>query len=104
MIGCRVPTDTGTADRVAGGLGVRGPWYPQCGACGRVVRVGGVGTDGVLCSGCLGGALPFLGIVGEGDFRVALRENREGLGSRAADFEGLRFDPFDDEVRGSLGV
>ena len=27
----------------------------------------------------------------------------EGLESRAAEFQGLRFDPFDDEVRGALG-
>ena len=42
--------------------------------------------------------MPFVGIVGEGDFRGALREYREGLGSRAADLMGLRFDPFDREV------
>ena len=30
-------------------------------------------------------------------------EYREGLGSRAGEFEGLRFDPFDDEIRGALG-
>ena len=64
----------------------------------------GVGTVGVLCGDCMGGALPFVGILGDGDFRGALREYREGLGSRAADFEGLRFDPFDDEVREVLGV
>ena len=51
----------------------------------------------------MGGALPFVGLVGEGEFRGALREYREGLGSRAAEFEGLRFDPFDDDVRGALG-
>ena len=94
---------TGAADGEGGVSGVRGLRCPRCAACGRVVRVRGVGVGGVLCSGCLGGALPFLGIVGEGDFRVALREYREGLGSRAGDFEGLRFDPFDDEVRGVLG-
>ena len=33
----------------------------------------------------------------------ALREYRVGLGSRAGEFEGLRFDPFDDEVRAALG-
>ena len=73
---------------------------PRCGSCGRVVRQGGF--VGVLCSGCLGAALPFVGIAGVGDYRGALREYREGLGSRAADFEGRRFDPFDDEVRGVL--
>ena len=65
---------------------------PRCGVCGAVVRVRGVGAHGVLCAGCVGGALPFNGLVGEGDFRGALREYREGLGSRAADFAGLRFD------------
>ena len=50
----------------------------------------------------MAGALPFVGIVGEGDYGGALREYREGLGSRAADFMGARFDPFDDEVRGAL--
>ena len=49
---------------------------------------------GVLCSGCLGRAPPFVGLVGEGEYREALREYREGLGSR--------FDPFDDEVRWAL--
>ena len=48
------------------------------------------------------GGPPFCGIGGRGDFRGALREYREGLGSRAAEFAGLRFDPFDDEVRGAL--
>ena len=62
-----------------------------------------MGLEGVWCSGCIGGALPFVGLVGEGEFRGALREYREGLGSRAGDFEGLRFDPFDGEVRAALG-
>ena len=76
---------------------------PRCEVCGAVVRVRGVGHVGVWCAGCVGGALPFNGLVAEGDFRGALREYREGLGSRAAEFEGLRFDPFDGEVRGVLG-
>ena len=63
----------------------------------------GVGRVGVWCSVCIGGALPFVGLVGEGEYRGALREYREGLGSRAAEFQGLRFDPFDDDVRGALG-
>ena len=42
---------------------------PRCGVCGRVVRVRGVGTVDVLCAVCVGDALPFVGIVGEGDFR-----------------------------------
>ena len=54
----------------------------------------GVERVGVLCSGCLGRAPPFVGLVGEGEYRGALREYREGLGSR--------FDPFDDEVMWAL--
>ena len=76
---------------------------PRCELCGRVVRTRGLGRVGVWCVGCTVGALPFVGMVGEGEFRGALREYREGLGSRAAEFEGLRFDPFDEEVRGALG-
>ena len=60
------------------------------------------GKGGVWCAGCLGGVLPFVGLVGQGEYRGALREYREGLGSRAGEFEGLRFDPFDDVVRGAL--
>ena len=75
---------------------------PRCDVCGRAVRVRGVGTVGVWCVGCMSGALPFVGIVGEGDYVGALREFRAGLGSRAGDFMGARFDPFDDEVRGAL--
>ena len=76
---------------------------PRCEVCGKVVRVRGVGVAGVLCAVCLGGALPFVGLVGEGEFRGALREYREGLGSRAGEFRGLRFDPYDNDVRGVLG-
>ena len=75
---------------------------PRCVICGRVLRVAGVGRVGVWCAVCMSGALPFVGLVGEGEFRGALREYREGLGSRAGEFEGLRFDPFDDEVRAAL--
>ena len=76
---------------------------PRCVICKRVVRVRGIGLWGVWCAECMGGALPFNGLVGEGEFRGALRDYREGLGSRAAEFEGLRLDPYDDEVRGALG-
>ena len=62
----------------------------------------GRGPWGVVCW-LFWGALPLKGLVGEGDYRGALREYREGLGSRAAEFGGLRFDPFDEEVRGVLG-
>ena len=72
---------------------------PRCDVCGRAVRVRGVGVVDVWCAGCLGGALPFVGIVGEGDYGAAVREYREGVGSRAGDFMGARFDPFDEAVR-----
>ena len=49
---------------------------PRCELCGRVVRVRGVGWDGVWCAGCLGEVLPFVGLVGGGEFRGALREYR----------------------------
>ena len=39
---------------------------PRCEVCGRVVRVRGVGREGVWCAGCMGGALPFVGLLGEG--------------------------------------
>ena len=48
----------------------------------------------VFCSGCLGRAPPFVGLVGEGEYRGAHREYRVGLGSR--------FDLFGDEVRWAL--
>ena len=76
---------------------------PRCGVCGKVVRTRGVGRVGVWCPGCLGRTLPFVHIEAESDFRGALRDFREGLGSRAGEFEGLRFDPFGDEERGALG-
>ena len=52
--------------------------------------------------GCMAGALPFVGLGSDGEFRGALREYGEGLGSRAGDFMGARFDPFEEEVRGAL--
>ena len=76
---------------------------PRCDICGRVVRVRGLDRVGVWCAGCLGEALPFVGLVGEGEYRGALREYRAGLGSRAGEFQGLRFDPYDEEVRAALG-
>ena len=53
--------------------------------------------------GC-GEGFPYLGIVGEGDFRATLAKYREEQGSRAGEFGGLRFDPSDEEVRGFLGI
>ena len=75
---------------------------PRCDACGAVVRVRGIERDNVICRKCLSGALPFINIEAEGDFRGALRDFREGLGARASDFQGLRFDPFGDEERETL--
>ena len=75
---------------------------PRCDVCGGVVRVRGVGSENVKCKKCISGVLPFLNIEGEGEFKGALREYREGLGSRAADFEGLRFDPFGEEEKAAL--
>ena len=77
--------------------------FPRCDVCGRVVRMRGLDGSGVWCSACVGDALPFVGLTAEGDYRSALVEYREGLGSRAGDFCHLRFDPYDDEVRGALG-
>ena len=85
-----------------GASAVRGR-CPRCDVCDRVVRVRGVGSVGVWCVACLSSALPFVGLVRDGEFRGALKEYREGLGSRASQFEGLRLDPYDDEVRGAIG-
>ena len=74
-------------------------FYPRCDVCRRSVRVRGVGRVNVWCKVCLSAALPFLGIESEGEYKRALREYSEGLGSRAVDFEGLRFDPFGEEER-----
>ena len=84
------------------GRGARGR-CPRCDLCGVVVRVRGVSTTNVLCSKCLGENLPFVAIMSDSDFRGALRDYREGLGSRASDFQDLRFDPYDDEIREALG-
>ena len=85
-----------------GGAVVTSGRCPRCEVCGRAVRVRGLGGMGVWCVGCMAGALPFVGLDSDGDFRGALREYREGLGSRAGDFMGARFDPFEDEGRGAL--
>ena len=75
---------------------------PRCEVCGVVVRVRGVDRQGVFCGKCTGEVLPFVGIVSESEFKGALREYREGIGSRAGDFQDLRFDPFDEEIRAAL--
>ena len=75
---------------------------PRCDVCGRAVRVRGVERVHVWCSGCLSVNLPFVNIESEGEYRAALREFREGLGTRIRSFEGARFDPFGEEERGAL--
>ena len=82
---------------------VRRGGCPRCDVCGKVVRTRGLGLDMVWCVGCLSDALPFVWLSGEGEFKGALREYREGLGSRAGQFSGLRLDPYDEEVRRALG-
>ena len=58
---------------------------PRCDICGCAVRGKDIGRTNVWCKRCIAGALPFVNIEGEGDFRRALHEYREGLGSRAAE-------------------
>ena len=76
---------------------------PRCEVCSRLVRVQGVGREGVWCKECLSKQLPIVGLVSESEFRGALREYREGLDTRAEDFAGMRLDPFGEEMQGALG-
>ena len=69
-------------------VGVETGRCPRCELCGRVVRTRGVGRVGVWCVACLAGVLPFGQIVSDVDYRGALREYREGLGSRAGNTPG----------------
>ena len=73
--------------------------YPRCDSCGQVIRIRNIDSRGAICARCIGEALPFLSILSEKEFKGALREFREGLSSRAREFEGLRFDPFGEEER-----
>ena len=73
--------------------------YPRCDNCMSVIRIRNIDARGAICAKCMANALPFLGIVSEGEFKGALKEFREGLRSRARDFEGLRFDPLGEEER-----
>ena len=75
---------------------------PRCEVCQAAIRVRGVERQGAWCKNCISGTLPFAGIVSESEFRVALREYREGLQSKAGDFQGLRLDPFDEEMGEAL--
>ena len=74
---------------------------PRCDLCQRVLRTN-AGVQNAFCTSCLADNLPFIGIESEGNYRDALREYREGLGSGIANFEGARFDPFGEEERGVL--
>ena len=66
----------------AGSVDLRGVGRcPRCEVCGTAVRTRGLGAGGVWCPGCLGGALPFVGLVAEGEFRGALREYKIGRAS-----------------------
>ena len=75
---------------------------PRCEVCQGVIRVRGVDRQGALCKDCLSGALPFVGIVSESEFKMALREYKQGLQSGVGQFQGLRLDPFDDEIGETL--
>ena len=72
---------------------------PRCDTCNRIIRVKNIERIGAMCATCMSETLPFAGILGETEFKGALREFREGIGSRASDFLGLRFDPFGEEER-----
>ena len=72
---------TGNESNGSAGVAVTVRRCPRCEICGRVVRVRGVGSVGVWCAGCVAGALPFVGLLSDGDFRGAVREFGEGVGS-----------------------
>ena len=73
--------------------------YPRCDICKAVVRIRNIELQGALCVRCMSETLPFMNIISEGEYKGAIREFREGLRSRAREFEGLRFDPFGEEER-----
>ena len=75
---------------------------PRCDLCGKVVRVVGVGLSNVYCAGCLSENMPFVNIESDTNYREALREFREGLGTGMIKFQGDRFDPFGEEERRAL--
>ena len=72
---------------------------PRCDICSRAVRTLGLGFIGVWCKNCLSENLPFANIVSERDYKEAVREFREGIGSGGVEFEGARFDPFGESER-----
>ena len=75
---------------------------PRCEVCGVAVRGRDLDRMGIWCKNCHSNALPFVGILSETEFKAAIGEYREGVGSRAGDFQGLRFDPFAEETKETL--
>ena len=73
--------------------------YPRCDICRSVIRIRNVDHLGAICAKCLSETLPFIGMVSEGDFKLALKEFREGLCTRMKDFESVKFNPFGEEER-----
>ena len=80
----------------------KGSGCPRCEICRVVIRVRGITLEGALCKDCISGALPFVGIVSESEFKIALKEYKEGLQSKVSQFDGLRLDPFDEEIQETL--
>ena len=72
---------------------------PRCDICSRAIRTFGLGLKGEWCKTCLGENLPFTNILSDRDYKDALREFREGIGSGGVEFEGARFDPFGESER-----
>ena len=67
---------------------------PRCDLCSKAIRISGLGKEGVWCKVCISSNLPFTSILSERDYREALREFREGIGTGGEDFDGARFNPF----------
>ena len=75
---------------------------PRCESCGAAIRVRGIEKEGALCKNCISGALPFVGIISETEFKSAICEFREGLKCKISEFQGLRLNPFDEDMRETL--
>ena len=84
------------------GSSLRRRQCPRCEVCGVAVRGRDLGMTGIWCKKCISDALPFVGLLSEADYKGALREYREGMGSRAGEFQDLRFDPFDEETKETM--
>ena len=76
--------------------------FPRCELCKKVVRVNGVGMEGVWCKRCTAECLPFCCIESEREFKEAIREYREGGEISGLHLMGGRFDPLGEEERGAL--